>query len=160
MLFQDDPALGVNNRPGQDILQLPHIAGGLVFHEALHRPLFDSRGLYVQVAIDFSEEVLDLAGWGFIIWSRLQTLKAKGEASIEAEAVGIIKKAAEKGDWKAALAYLERRYPEHWAPKTTVELKPTRKASAKATGKATRKPSAKPKKRPSARVSKGKQWVN
>jgi hypothetical protein len=38
----------------------------------------------------------------------------KAEANAEVHAVGVLRKAIAHGEWRAALAYLERRYPQRW----------------------------------------------
>ncbi|MGZ6372703.1 MAG: hypothetical protein ACXWL8_04835, partial [Candidatus Limnocylindria bacterium] len=36
------------------------------------------------------------------------------EAAVEVEAVSVLKAAAEDGDWRAAMRFLERRFPSRW----------------------------------------------
>ncbi len=45
----------------------------------------------------------------------------KAEAEAEVYAVAIIRKAM-PGDWRAALAFLERRHPRRWRPQSQTEL--------------------------------------
>lgn len=45
----------------------------------------------------------------------------RAEADAEVHAVAIVRKAMAE-DWRAAMAYLERRYPERWRRRETTEL--------------------------------------
>jgi len=47
------------------------------------------------------------------VHGRFRAAVLEAEAAAEIEAVGFIRKAAQ-GDWKAALAWLERKRPDHW----------------------------------------------
>jgi hypothetical protein len=49
-----------------------------------------------------------------------EALRAR-EAAAECTAVGIIRRAAEDGDWRAAAHYLERRYPERCGQRSKLE---------------------------------------
>jgi transposase len=44
----------------------------------------------------------------------LRAAVSKAEADAEVHAVGVVRKAIAQGDWRAALAYLERRHPQRW----------------------------------------------
>jgi transposase len=44
----------------------------------------------------------------------LRAAVRKAEADAEVHAVGVVRKAIAQGDWRAALAYLERRHPQRW----------------------------------------------
>jgi hypothetical protein len=51
----------------------------------------------------------------------VQALRA-AEAEAEVHAVVVIRKAMHEGDWRASLAFLERRFPERWSKRTTTQL--------------------------------------
>ena len=44
------------------------------------------------------------------------------EASAEYNAVNVILEAAEKGDWRAAAWWLERRHPQQWGKRQRIEV--------------------------------------
>jgi hypothetical protein len=46
----------------------------------------------------------------------------RAEAEAEIACTGTIKKAAQDGEWHAALAWLERRRPEDWGRKDRVDI--------------------------------------
>ena len=51
----------------------------------------------------------------------VQALRA-AEAEAEVHAVVVIRKAMHEGDWRASLAFLERRFPDRWSKRTTTQL--------------------------------------
>ncbi len=51
----------------------------------------------------------------------VQALRA-AEAEAEVHAVVVIRKAMYGGDWRASLAFLERRFPDRWSKRTTTQL--------------------------------------
>lgn len=55
------------------------------------------------------------------IYRELLDTVEKAQAEAETRATEIILKAAESGQWKAALSLLERRFPQRWGPRQTLE---------------------------------------
>ena len=55
-------------------------------------------------------------------FKRFAEAVAKAEADAEVHAVGIVRKAINQGDARAALAYLERRHPDRWARRNHTAL--------------------------------------
>jgi transposase len=45
----------------------------------------------------------------------------KAQADAEVHAVGVVRRAIAQGEWRAALAYLERRHPQRWRRREQVQ---------------------------------------
>jgi transposase len=45
----------------------------------------------------------------------------KAQADAEVHAVGVVRRSIAQGEWRAALAYLERRYPQRWRRREQVQ---------------------------------------